>query len=428
MDRNVDRRDFIKLTGVTGMAAIAGCSGSASDDPTETATETEATGEQETATPTEQPADLPDPTETGTVVGPAKLKEWQDAGIVNMDETGDTERVVILRTGDTDAYEDGHVPGAIPWAATAAKRMEGLAAVAPMVPNGATMDNILQRAGVGPKTSVVISSPIPLRAARAYWNLRYWGFPRERVKVLDGGYGSYKEEFGLTSGAEPTHPTTAFSVRENEELNKMHRLGMAQMIQRVDLKHEGEREDVFLDNRPDPGAKISTAVIDDPANYIEGPKYSSAAPWKSADEIADHIWGKDGIEEGDSIVTYCGSGYRAAMGYFVLDGILEYDNVAVYDGSFSKQWANYDGNAEPVVPNDHWRVDIKDRTDGPTGESGLEFDADLNDQLTDLTSPDANQITAADLGYMAGESGGEGGGGGDFGCGSSLVDPAPHLP
>ncbi len=426
MEQKVNRRRFVKLTGIAGMAAVAGCSGGGPDttDDGNAAPDTETPTEPETTT---EPEPLPDPTETDPLVEPATLREWQDAGIVNMNETGDQERAVILRVGDTDAYEDGHVPGAIPWEATAASRVEGLAEVAPMVPNGPTMDDIFQRAGVCSKTSIVLSAPIPLRAARAYWTLRYWGFPRERAKVLNGGYTSYEEKYDLEEGAEPAHPTTAFSVQDNEQLHNDRRLGMAQMIQRVDLKHEGERDDVFIDNRPDPGAKIATALVDDPANYIQGPKYSSDAPWKSADEIADHFWGMDGVEEGDTFVTYCGSGYRAAMGFFALDGILGHENVAVYDGSFSKQWTHYDENADPV-PNDNWRVDIADRTDGPTGESSLDFDPELNEKLTDLTSPDANQIERDDLKYMAGGDGGDAGDGGDFGCGSALIDPAPHLP
>ncbi|MFC7114885.1 hypothetical protein ACFQH2_07780 [Natronoarchaeum sp. GCM10025703] len=64
-------------------------------------------------------------------------------------------------------------------------------------------------------------------------------------------------------------------MQANSELNNDDRLGIAQMIQRVDLKHEGERDDVFLDNRPDPGATISTATVDDPGNYNEGDSYST---------------------------------------------------------------------------------------------------------------------------------------------------------
>ncbi|MFC7209376.1 hypothetical protein ACFQL3_02470 [Natronoarchaeum sp. GCM10025321] len=126
------------------------------------------------------------------------------------------------------------------------------------------------------------------------------------------------------------------------------------------------------------------------------------------------------------MVTYCGSGYRASMGYFALDGILGYDDVVVYDGSFSRQWAQYDGNnTEGNVPPEKWRVDVNDRTDGDTGDSDLEI---VVDEIPELASAGANQIEAADAAYMAGDEmetddGGDGGdGGGDWGC-SSVATP-----
>ncbi|MFC7210098.1 selenite/tellurite reduction operon rhodanese-like protein ExtH [Natronoarchaeum sp. GCM10025321] len=435
MDRKLDRRRFVQITGAAGLGALAGCLGD--DEPAaengdengmENGDESENGPEEE-----ETEEDIPDPTATdNALIEPATLKEWQDVGLVNLGQLDVRERVVVLRVWDTETYDDGHVPGALKWGPNEfhAARVEGLGEVAPMVPNGAQMDAVLQRSGVCPKTTIVLSGPSSLRTARAYWTLRYWGFPRERVKVLNGGYAGYGEEYELETGGEPDAPSATFSVQANSELNNDDRLGIAQMIQRVDLKHEGERDDVFLDNRPDPGATISTATVDDPGNYNEGDSYSTkfaeGGDWKDADAIESHVFGLEGVEDGDTIVTYCGSGYRASMGYFALDGILGYDDVVVYDGSFSRQWAQYDGNnTEGNVPPEKWRVDVNDRTDGDTGDSDLEI---VVDEIPELASAGANQIEAADAAYMAGDEmetddGGDGGdGGGDWGC-SSVATP-----
>ncbi|MEF8774707.1 MAG: hypothetical protein V5A37_08320, partial [Halobacteriales archaeon] len=82
------------------------------------------------------------------------------------------------------------------------------------------------------------------------------------------------------------------------------------------------------------------------------------------------------------------------------------------DGSVSKQWVHYDANNDPV-PNDAWRVDINGRTEGDTGDSGLEIDPDLNQELTELAQLDSNQIKKADIEYMGGDTSG-----GGYGCGS----------
>jgi len=436
---NTSRRSVLAASG-TGLAlAIAGCSSSGDDDepadepePTDQETDQNETADtQEEEPEEEEDTEPPDPEATeNSIIEPATLKEWQDAGLVNLEELDERKRVVVLRIWETETYEDGHIPGALKWGADEfhAARVEGLAEAAPMVPSGEAMDEILQRSGVCPKTTIVLSGPSTLRASRAYWTLRYWGFPRERVKILDGGYHAYGNEYELATGTEPDPPQANFSVKANGELNDGTRLGIAQMIQRVDLKHEGERDDVFLDNRPDPDATIDTAVVDDPANYHEGEgfatKFSEGGTWKSADEIETHLFGLDGVEDGDTIVTYCGSGYRAAMGFTALDAILGYDDVAVYDGSFSRQWAHYDGNnTEGNVPPDEWRVDKYERTDGDTGSSGLEI---VVDEIPSLESAAANQLMHSDLVYMGeaeplDESGGGStesgdGGGGDWGC------------
>lgn len=401
MRESLDRRRFVQLTGTAGIAAIAGCAG---DDQPE---ESEEPAEPDEPT-TETDDSVPDPTSTeSALIEPETLHKWQEAGLVNLQELDERERVVVMRVWETDTYEDGHVPGALKWGADEfhAERLEGLAEAAPLVPDGEMMDEVLQRSGVCPRTTIVLSGPSALRTARAYWTLRYWGFPRERVKLLNGGYNAYGEEYELETGGEPDAPSATFSVQANGELNGDHRLSIAQMIQRTDLKLAGDRDDVFLDNRPDPDATISTAIIDDPANYHEGDSYSTkfaeGGHWRSADELESHIFGLDGVDDGDTIVTFCGSGYRATMGYFVLDGMLGYDDVTVYDGSFSRQWADYDGNNDADnTPPDEWRVDLEGRTDGDTGDSSLDI---VVDDAPALDSAAANQIGVADAAYMGGD-------------------------
>ena len=394
-ERSIKRRQFVKVTGLAGVAAVAGCAGE------ETPEETPA--EEPTEEPTEEPEpETPDPTETQTaLIEPDTLAAWQDEGLVNAARDGE-ERVTVLRVFDTEGYEDGHVPGAMPWGALHGSRMEALTALAPTVPDGEAIDEMLQRTGVDENTTIVLSGPNPLRAARAYFTLRYWGFPRERIKILNGGYTAYDEEFGLETGGEPDVSSSAFSVQDNGDLNADLRVSLGEMIQKVDAVNDGETGISILDNRPHPSATIANAVVDPPSNYHEGPEYHSDAPWKDADEIEEYVFDLDGVSDGDEIVTYCGSGYRATMSFFALDGVLGYDDVAVYDGSFSFQWQHYDGDAD-VVPNDAWRTDLEGRTDGDTGESQLEVIPSLNEAFTDATDPDANQIEQEDQAYMAGD-------------------------
>jgi thiosulfate/3-mercaptopyruvate sulfurtransferase len=418
MGRDINRRTFLKLSAATGAAAIAGCSGDGAGTATEPPTDTP------TATPTEtepeptETTDQPDPTATDSaLIEPATLKEWQDAELVNTQDTA-AERVAILRV-DTKGYDGGHVPGAQKWstesgegpAVLTEKRMAGLAKTPTLVPSGDAMDEVLQRAGIGQNTTVVLSGTVPFRVARAYWTLRYWGFPRKRVKVLNGGTTAYGNQYELQFAA-PDAPTCAYTVKAFGTPNYELRTGLNEMIQAVDDKNAGEIDDAFLDLRGDARPRPAGSTADPPASYLQADSFKADAPWVDAETVEEHVWGLDGVEEGQSVVTFCGSGYRAAMAFFALDGIAGYDDVAVYDGSVSKQWAHYDANNDPV-PNDAWRVDINDRTEGDTGKSSLTIDPDLNAELTELAQLASNQVKKADIEYMGGDTSG-----GGFGCGS----------
>lgn len=429
---HISRRTLLTASGAGISLAVAGCLGDDQDDgePAEPTDDDEATEDDQTDTTEDEEEDeeqeeevLPDPTETDSaLIEPETLQEWQEAGLVNKENPGESARVVVLRAWDTTEYEDGHVPGAVPWAVENfhAERLEGLAHSAPMVATGDQVDTVLDQAGVCPRTTIVISGPSALRSARAYWTLRYWGFPRERLKVLNGGYHAYGQEYDLEEGRfNPMEiPNANYSVQAHEELNNGLRLGIAQMIQRVDLINAGERDDVILENRaPEPDTVIQSATWDDPANYHEGDSYNTryeeGGRWKQPDEVESYVAGELGVDSDDTVATYCGSGYRAAMSFFALDGILGYDDVTVYDGSFSRQWNQYAGDEVP----DEWRVDMHGRTDGEVEAVDIDIAVD---EIPDLETAEANQVEAADMNYMAGGEAGEGDGGegGDWGCDS----------
>ena len=47
------------------------------------------------------------------------------------------------------------------------------------------------------------------------------------------------------------------------------------------------------------------------------------------------LFEKAGVTPDKEIILYCKTGLRAGGTFFVLDGILEYPNVKVYDGSWN---------------------------------------------------------------------------------------------
>lgn len=396
MAGQLTRRRYLALTGSVGVVAVSGCQG---DGDGSTGTPTSGT----TPTPGETPASTVRPSSPDTVlVGPEQVKAWNEAGLVNGDGS-DGDRVVILRVGNVDAYEDGHVPGAVPWATLHETRVEALAPTGPMVPTGGVVDEVLQTAGVDEDTTILISPANPLFGAQAYWTLRYWGFPRRRVKLLDAGYSQTGLVEYLVEGGSPDLEASEYSVRDLGGPNADLRLSLGEMIQLVDGVNAGDRPDQIVDLRSGPDATIETATVVPSPSLHGGDAFDSVAPWHEPADLETTFFEEAGLDPDVPIVTYCNTGYQGSMGFFALDGLLGLDDVAVYDGSFDSQWRHYDGNADPV-PNDAWRVDQQGRTDGETGDSSLSIDPALNESLTSVTDPDANQIERADAAYVRGES------------------------
>ncbi len=173
---------------------------------------------------------------TATLIEPETLKSWIDAGIVN--GTG-FDRVVILDVTSEGTYAAGHIPGAqlVNSADINQNRQEGPAVDINMNADGPHMDAFIQKYGIDGNTTIVFttggsaSAGTVLSATRAYWIFRYWGFPKEKLKLLDGVNFSYAALFGpLTTALSPAPVRSTYSVKMNARLRTDLRASLADMI------------------------------------------------------------------------------------------------------------------------------------------------------------------------------------------------------
>ena len=63
--------------------------------------------------------------------------------------------------------------------------------------------------------------------------------------------------------------------------------------------------------------------------------------FKPVDELRT-MYSEAGIEASDEVIPYCRLGVRASYSWFILKYILGFDNVRVYDGSWT-EWGNSAG-------------------------------------------------------------------------------------
>jgi thiosulfate/3-mercaptopyruvate sulfurtransferase len=366
-------------------------------------------------------------TETATaLIEPETLKQWMDEGKVNGD-IGD--RVVILQVATSAQYQTAHIPGALLFNSSGLyqTRLEGLAAAAGMVLDGEHMDSIIQRCGIDNNTTIVFTAATTgsiLYATREYFTFRYWGFPKEHLKVLDGYDKAWDATYPgtLTTEVSVVKPST-YSVRNNQAIAPDLRASLGEMISAVKA---ASANNVIIDCRGsgsydgDPG--VTTGVFLPSGDYIavEGRmkgskalKYTELLDSNNKFLPADQLIAKySTIGDNSSKTSYvfCRTGVIASLEFFVLDGILGW-NVELYDGSWS-QWGSMCGNsAEGGMLADYsvWRTDTPDLMDIITYNHDYGYaveeiyldpvSVERYQNTVDLT---ANQIEQEDANYMAG--------------------------
>jgi 3-mercaptopyruvate sulfurtransferase SseA len=360
---------FAGLLGVLSLMLLAmwGCGTKGYDDPAASAVTTQ------TATALIQASDL---------------KQWADAGLVN--KAGGYDRVVILdisanAADGSNAYNTvGHIPGAqlISGGSAAFQdntRAEGpLSVTGAMVCTGATIDTIIQNAGIDGNTTIVLTSNSAnttgaINVTRAYATFRYWGFPKNRLKVLDGGNAGWTSAGYALSTVVPSIQKSSYGVAQNgtTNINTDMRVSLSEMITYVTGIAAGNTNKVTVIDTVRGSTTVVNSKISGPtSDLLDTTKFTpfdgamkgsysyhatrmlrSGLFFKDAATIKADVsaaFGTDGITAlGDAnrdatrtFISLCRAGNFASVGYFALDGIAYYDStveVKWYDGSYG-QW------------------------------------------------------------------------------------------
>jgi 3-mercaptopyruvate sulfurtransferase SseA len=383
----------------------------------------------------ENPSDGIVTTQTPTaLIEPATLVEWINEGRLNSTDAGSRDKVVVISVATSAAYTTGHSPGAQLWNYSTEvyqTRLEGVAAAGTMVLNGPALDTFLSRAGIDEYTTVVFTTADDLnKATRGWWTLRYWGFPKERIKVLQGGDAGWTAAGYSLVTETPTITPSDFSVRDlaaTSEFRGDLRVSIGEAIQAVDAINSGATPDVkWLDVRggvdPVAGGRIQAAQLDSwNAYYVAG---TTATLQPVADMVA-HL-ATFGVTEATPLTYFnCQGGVKCTVPFFILDGILGWP-VQSYNGSWG-QWSVY---SHANVTAAAWKVaGISPVGDTPgtiiqrsfgTWTAGTPAIDPVSHAAFGIADPRANQIENEDAAYFS--SGGTttpptgGGGGGGSGC------------
>lgn len=384
------------------------------------------------------------------IIDATTLKRWIDEGKLNA-PFGSADRVVVVSpSSSTDWTTKGHIPGAVRLNTTefAMSRVEGLAMATNMIPDGAMMDTLIQRLGIDDCTTIVVTLPknsTLYYQSLFYWNLRYWGFARDRIKILNGGDDAWDVAgYALSTDATEAYTPSTYSVAQNGTLKDVVRGSIGETIALVDLLiNDPTQKDTWqiIDVR---GATVSPYLTNGLRLVAQGTNPSYTMYFTRMDANNDGTPDTDrnfvypdratletrlatmAVKDGavdvfasatKKTLVMCASSFSASPTFALFDAVLgaAEGDVIMYDGS-SSQWNIYSTARislkypiAPTVPAEATAAQISawafDNATAPLRAQGsMPVSTDVSMFISPptygTTAPEMNQIEVADRAYM----------------------------
>ncbi len=262
----------------------------------------------------------------------------RDTALVTADwveEHLDDPKVVLIEVDeDVEAYDKGHIPGAIKldW------KKDLQDGVRHDFISKEKLEKLLSEKGVANDDTVVFyGGNNNWFAAYAYWYLTYYG--HENLRLLDGGRKKWELDSRELSSDVPDRPASTYTAQEPNEAVRAYR---DEVVEAIGSKN-------LIDVRsPDEyaGRLLAPAHLPQEAAQIAGHIPTAGnVPWSKAanddgtfkkDEELKALYADAGLDEGKDTIAYCRIGERSSHTWFVLNEILGYPNVKNYDGSWSE--------------------------------------------------------------------------------------------
>ena len=243
---------------------------------------------------------------------------------------------VIEVDEDTEAYDKGHIEGAVGWNWTTDLHAE----VGRDYVGQAGLSELLSKAGVGPDTTVILyGGNNNWFAAYAYWLLKVRGV--DNVKLLNGGRKKWELESRSLTQDEPSYTATGLSLSGGERSDiralrdeVLSKVGGSTGFVDVRAPEEFRGEKLAPDHLPQEQAQVPGHIAG-AANVPWAKAANEDGTFKSADDLKA-LYEAEGITADREIIAYCRIGERSSHTWFALQELLGYPNVKNYDGSWTE--------------------------------------------------------------------------------------------
>jgi thiosulfate/3-mercaptopyruvate sulfurtransferase len=217
-----------------------------------------------------------------------------------------------------------------------------------LVPTREQAEQVLRRWRVGAGDRIVLYDDVGLNrhAIRGYWLLRLYGFPKDRLHVMDGGIEAWTRA-GKPTTKDIPEADLADGLRAPVQLGDRDDTLMATYDEvrawsRESAKPGGPAR--LLDVRT-VGEYVGTDVRARRSGHIPGARQRLFTDFLTDDGMirpVDQVLAivrAGGVEPSEIRATYCQGGVRAALAWFVLHELAGLGGVKSYAGSW-EEWGN----------------------------------------------------------------------------------------
>jgi thiosulfate/3-mercaptopyruvate sulfurtransferase len=258
------------------------------------------------------------------------------------DHAKDPKVKIVEVDVDTNAYQSGHVAGAIglDWRKDLQARP-----VRDLLPKE-ELEALLSQKGIAPEDAIIVyGDNNNWFAAWFVWNLKYFG--HKDARLMNGGRKKWQEEGRelVTDVPAPnaatykaSQPDRAIRAFRDEVLGQLGKAGVTLVDVRSPKEFSGEL--LAPENLPQEGAQRG-GHIPGAVNVPWAQAVQEDGTFKSADELRN-LYGAQGVTPDKAVIAYCRIGERSSHTWFVLHYLLGYPNVRNYDGSWT-EWGSLIG-------------------------------------------------------------------------------------
>lgn len=246
-------------------------------------------------------------------------------------------KVIIIDVSEPEVYsKEGHIHGAYhtsigQWRTVHEKHF--------LIKTPDEIQTHIRSLGINTDSNIILyghlgSAKDLLASTYIYWAMKHSGV--QNVAIMDGGLEQWKGEKRFVINDNPTAPEGNFTIKS-----------VPNMVADLAYVKQNLGKIPMLDARP-PEIYFGVTAFNgvEKLGHIPGAMsyywtYSITPEFKvKPSETLKKIFSEGfGLGQNQEILVYCTGGLETSFNYFVLNGILGYTNVRLYDGSM-REWGN----------------------------------------------------------------------------------------